>query len=126
MLSRAGYPNPATFPFSSLTLTLKPPLSTRLPESGSDTLPQSTTETSQEVVIDGSDLDSALQYGPSPGLTDLRNLLFDFQGKIHKREDEGWMVSMGSGTQDLLYKVNVIFKRIIEVILWVKSGKCRS
>lgn len=62
-----------------------------------------------QVVIDGEDLDIALQYGPSAGLGKLRHLMEDLQSQIHHRETkqggDGWAVSFGSGTQDLMYKV---------------------
>ena len=60
-----------------------------------------------QVVIEGEDLDTALQYGPSAGLGKLRHLMEDLQGKIHHREQGGWAVSFGSGTQDLMYKVSL-------------------
>lgn len=59
-----------------------------------------------QVEIEGEDLDVALQYGPSAGLAKLRNKLEDMQSVIHKREKGGWSVSVGSGTQDLMYKVS--------------------
>jgi tryptophan aminotransferase len=57
-------------------------------------------------VIDGQDLDQALQYGPTPGLAKLRNLLLDTQEQLHKRPKGDWTVNVGSGTQDLMYKVS--------------------
>ncbi|RSH83598.1 uncharacterized protein EHS24_007286 [Apiotrichum porosum] len=85
----AGKPNPATFPFGSITLNLKPSISGRPAES---------------ITLDGADLDHALQYGPSAGLTSLRNWLTALQERVHKRTPGNWTVSLGSGSQDLMTK----------------------
>jgi tryptophan aminotransferase len=102
----AGKPNPTTFPFTSITLQLKSPLASRLP--GSDGAGDGYGAASQTVTIEGPDLDDALQYGPSPGMTALRSWLADMQSTVHEREQDGtWGVSMGTGSQDLMYKVGV-------------------
>ncbi|GFZ47143.1 hypothetical protein JCM24511_04886 [Saitozyma sp. JCM 24511] len=93
----AGRPNPHTFPFASIILNLKPPLST------SSEPAASSAPTALEIA--GEDLEAALQYGPSAGLPQLRGVLEDLQSTVHKREKgTGWTVSVGSGSQDLMYK----------------------
>lgn len=52
----AGKPNPATFPFEAITLTVKSPV----PD-----------EAVYDIRIDGQDLDRALQYGITGGLPDF-------------------------------------------------------
>ncbi|WWD21180.1 hypothetical protein CI109_105664 [Kwoniella shandongensis] len=89
--SRAGRPNPTSFPFSAMTLTIKPPLA------DPSALPV-------DITIDGNDLDTALQYGPSAGLPKLRDWLEQLQSKVHKRERGNWTISLGSGSQDMMYK----------------------
>ena len=91
---RVGKPNPHTFPFEKITLQLKPPV-------GSTEKP--TTPTA--ITIEGEDLEVALQYGPTPGLTKLRAWLEEFQMKVHKREKGDWGVNIGTGSQDAMFKV---------------------
>ncbi|WWC91053.1 uncharacterized protein L201_005994 [Kwoniella dendrophila CBS 6074] len=91
----AGRPNPSTFPFSSITLNLKPPL-------GSE---KSLVETPESITIDTEDLDIALQYSPSPGIKKLVEWAKDLQSTVHnKKKDDSWTVSFGSGSQDLMSK----------------------
>ncbi|WVO15334.1 hypothetical protein L204_102990 [Cryptococcus depauperatus] len=90
----AGRPSPETFPFSSITLSLKSPLGL----SGSaNTVPEL-------VTIEGPDLDTALQYGLPAGLPKLCNWLADLQSHVHKKDKNEFAISLGSGSQDLMYK----------------------
>ena len=90
----AGKPNPETFPFESITLNLKPPLD-----------PHSKM-TNRQLTIDGKDLSDALQYGPTPGLTNFREFLTELQETVHKRpRGEGWSVAVGTGSQDCMVRV---------------------
>jgi tryptophan aminotransferase len=85
----AGKPNADTFPFESITLKLKPP-------------------SSETLTISGADLDEGLQYGMTAGLPRLVAWLEAFQSQEHGRgrpAEEGWRVSVGVGSQDLLAKV---------------------
>ncbi|ADV23053.1 tryptophan aminotransferase [Cryptococcus gattii Ru294] len=90
----AGRPNPDTFPFNSITLNLKPPLG--LPES-SNNMPVS-------ITIEDPDLAIALQYAPSAGIPKLREWLADLQAHVHERPRGDYAISVGSGSQDLMFK----------------------
>lgn len=58
------------------------------------------------MTIDGVDLAQSLQYGPTDGNQELREWLYGLQEKAHGRKrGEGWRISVGSGSQDLIYKV---------------------
>ncbi|KDE09685.1 hypothetical protein MVLG_00089 [Microbotryum lychnidis-dioicae p1A1 Lamole] len=86
----AGKPNPTTFPFSSISVTLKP----IVPTAGPETL-----------VVEGENLNESLQYGPTAGLKKLVTWLEDLQVMKHSRKKDGsWGVSIGSGSQDLINK----------------------
>lgn len=88
----AGKPNEATFPFSSISMTLKP----IVPGGPEETL-----------VIESKALGVALQYGPTAGLSGLVKWLSELEESRHKRPQDGsWRVSVGSGSQDLIYKVS--------------------
>lgn len=89
----AGKPNPDTFPFESITLNLKPPLD-----------PHSKM-TNRQLTIEGKDLSDALQYGPTPGLTNFREFLTELQETVHKRPRGGdWSVAVGTGSQDCMVR----------------------
>ncbi|SCZ90280.1 BZ3500_MvSof-1268-A1-R1_Chr1-3g01890 [Microbotryum saponariae] len=86
----AGKPNPTTFPFSSISVMLKPIVPTAEPET---------------LVVEGENLNESLQYGPTAGLKKLVNWLEDLQVMKHSRKKDGsWGVSIGSGSQDLINK----------------------
>lgn len=81
----AGKPNPATFPFSSLSVALKP------------IIPSDPIET---LVVESSALEEGLQYGPTAGLGGLVSWLEELQVLRHRREkNPSWRVSVGSGSQ---------------------------
>jgi tryptophan aminotransferase len=87
----AGKPNGSMFPFTSFSFTA-----------------QSPTDPSQEtaMTIDGVDLAQSLQYGPTDGNKELQEWLYGLQEKAHgRKKGEGWRISVGSGSQDLIYKV---------------------
>lgn len=49
-----------------------------------------------------------LQYGDTAGIKPLREWLYGLQEFSHgRKEGEGWSVSVGSGSQDLIYKVRI-------------------
>ncbi|KAF9001590.1 pyridoxal phosphate-dependent transferase [Cyathus striatus] len=86
----AGKPNPATFPFTSLSFAARSPI-----------------DPSQEnaLTVDPALLEVALQYSPTAGLKGLITWIEGLQEKMHGRKmGEGWRVSMGAGSQDLIYK----------------------
>ncbi|KAF7290680.1 Aminotran-1-2 domain-containing protein [Mycena indigotica] len=96
----AGRPNPATFPFESITMKLRPTLVG---------IPLRTTEDSSDpltITLEGEQLTSGLQYGLTPGAPNFVKWLEEFQTFVHKRAPNltSWSVTVGSGSQDLMYK----------------------
>ncbi|KAE9406259.1 PLP-dependent transferase [Gymnopus androsaceus JB14] len=94
----AGKPAPSTFPFTSLSFTAKDP----------------TSETSETTItIPQDQLAPGLQYSDTAGIPDLLRWITGLQESVHGRKHdrngvgegvEGWRVSMGSGSQDLISK----------------------
>ncbi|TFK69934.1 PLP-dependent transferase [Pluteus cervinus] len=85
----AGKPNATTFPFTSLSFTARSPI---------DDSPEAISLTETEFA-------EALQYGATDGLGQLRNWIVGLQEFSHDRKhDGGWKVSIGTGSQDLIYK----------------------
>ncbi|KAI0342586.1 PLP-dependent transferase [Trametopsis cervina] len=86
----AGKPNPTTFPLTSIQLTSRSPLNP------GEVI---TTEVSGDVLAEG------LQYGPTAGIPDLVNWVYGLQEIAHgRKKGEGWRVSIGAGSQDVIYK----------------------
>ncbi|KAJ7168703.1 PLP-dependent transferase [Mycena filopes] len=91
----AGKPNPTTFPFTSFSFTAEAP-----PVEGAQSTPEDISLT-----LSGAELAAALQYGPTGGMTPLVDWLHGLQETVHgRRRGEGWTLSIGSGSQDLLSK----------------------
>lgn len=89
----AGKPNPSLFPITSISVTIRSP----------------TADGSVEKVIDiqGSELQEALQYGATQGLPDMHRWFKGLQVAAHDRvPSSDWELSIGCGSQDLLYKVS--------------------
>ncbi|KAG7089174.1 hypothetical protein E1B28_010878 [Marasmius oreades] len=98
----AGKPNASTFPFTSFSFTARAPsLDPALlgPAGG----PR---ETDVHVTITPEDLAIGLQYADTAGLPELLRWLEGLQEKMHGRRAsaEGCKISVGSGSQDLIYK----------------------
>ncbi|KAF7305471.1 Aminotran-1-2 domain-containing protein [Mycena chlorophos] len=95
----AGRPNPATFPFESITMKLRPTLAGLQPSADSDSDPFS-------ITLEGDELTSGLQYGMTAGAPNLIQWLENFQSYAHKRarNPASWSLTIGSGSQDLMYK----------------------
>ena len=90
----AGKPNTATFPITSISVNLKSPLNPSEEETVTIGGPGSS-----------ADLNEALQYSLTDGHPDLNNWLSDFQAFVHKRPRDGsWKLTIGAGSQDLIYK----------------------
>jgi len=92
----AGKPNPDTFPFTSFTYTARSPI-----------------DPNEETVlkIEGKELTQALQYGPSAGEKQLVDWLEGLQEFSHgRKKNEGWRVSVGAGSQDMIFKVSSVNK----------------
>ncbi|THH31490.1 hypothetical protein EUX98_g2696 [Antrodiella citrinella] len=88
----AGKPNASTFPLTSVTLT-----------SHSPTDPEKRTLITTE--ISGKELAEGLQYGPTAGLPSLVGWVYGLQEKVHgRKKGEGWGVTIGGGSQDVIYK----------------------
>ncbi|KAJ4470463.1 PLP-dependent transferase [Lentinula aciculospora] len=94
----AGKPEPSTFPFTSLSFTARDPTN----ESFETT-----------ITIPRDELSPGLQYSDTAGLPDLLKWITALQeishGRHHGRNasgggEEGWRVSMGTGSQDLIAK----------------------
>lgn len=83
-----GKPHPSTFPFQHITLGVRSP-------DGETT----------ELSLQQGELASALQYGPTAGSPELVQWTSVLMQTVHsRRQNEGWRVSLGAGSQDLLYK----------------------
>lgn len=88
----AGKPHTSTFPFTSLNFTFRDPAD-----------PQS----ELPVSLSQSELDEGLQYSPTVGISGLVEWAYGLQELAHGRKrGEGWKLSIGNGSQDLLYKVS--------------------
>lgn len=86
----AGKPNSATFPLTSVTIKSRSP---------TDPSAEVTTE------INGKALAEGLQYGPTAGLPDLSEWVYGLQEREHgRKKGEGWRLSIGSGSQDVIHK----------------------
>lgn len=86
----AGKPNATTFPFTSIKLTARSP-----------------TDPSREIEteVNGKALAEGLQYGPTAGLPSLCEWVYELQAREHgRKKGEGWRVSIGAGSQDVIYK----------------------
>lgn len=83
----AGKPNPSTFPFSSMTLHLKPPLGTdvSLEANGVNGAEKKNASGGIDLEIEGEDMEEALQYSATAGLPRLNAFLTEFTSKIHNR-----------------------------------------
>jgi len=89
-----GKPNETEFPFTSVSLSAISP-----------------NDPSQEVAatLTSSALKEALQYSPSDGLPKTKEWILGLQEYLHKRKNgEGWTVTVGVGSHDLLYKAVMV------------------
>lgn len=87
----AGKPNATTFPLTSVKLTSRSP-----------------TDPSKEIEteVSGKELAEGLQYGPTAGIPSLIGWVYGLQEREHgRKKGEGWRVSIGGGSQDIIYKV---------------------
>jgi len=58
-----------------------------------------------EITIDDDGIEEALQYGHTSGNPDLVRFFTEMQTRFHEREkNPSWRISVGAGSQDLLYK----------------------
>lgn len=102
----AGKPNPSGFPFQSISVTLKP---------DSIMSKNSETDDATELVIEGEDLERALQYGSSSSDKMFSDCMDTIVSTVHgrKRGDGSpagdYELAVGTGSQDLLAKVRFFF-----------------
>ncbi|KAN0092921.1 Pyridoxal phosphate-dependent transferase [Tylopilus felleus] len=86
----AGKPNDAMFPFESFSFSITDP------SHSSQSIP---------VTLTGKDLAAGLQYGPTAGLPRLNEWFVGLQERMHGRtSSEGWRLTIGNGSQDVIYK----------------------
>ncbi|ELU37372.1 aromatic amino acid transaminase [Rhizoctonia solani AG-1 IA] len=97
----AGKPNQSTFPIDEISITL------RAPDAPQPYSPSGGEPVRETLKIDGNLLATALQYNFTDGVPDLRALLADFQLKEHgiTVDDVNLQLTVGSGSQDLMYKI---------------------
>ncbi|PFH53413.1 hypothetical protein AMATHDRAFT_55357 [Amanita thiersii Skay4041] len=89
----AGKPNPVTFPFTSLSLTVRSPESSPQAQDGT------------HITLTEEELSTGLQYNLTRGMPILVNLVTDLMKHVHGVcDNEGWRVSLAPGSQDLIYK----------------------
>ncbi|KAG8696355.1 hypothetical protein FRC08_007216 [Ceratobasidium sp. 394] len=105
----AGKPNADTFPFTSFSFAANDPTYHRdtstITEPPSSITSDSNALGQLHITIPPAQLATALQYGPTTGLPDLISWVYTLQAAQHGRyKGEGWRVSIGTGSQDLLYK----------------------
>ena len=88
-------PNPSTVPFNSLTFSAR-----------SSFNPQEEVK----LTVDGEDLAQGLEYGDMAGLKPLIGWIEGLHEFSHGRKrNEGWRISMGFGSQNLIYKVSISY-----------------
>ncbi|TCD61660.1 hypothetical protein EIP91_008108 [Steccherinum ochraceum] len=90
-----GKPNSASFPITSLSFTAQDPV-----------------DPSKEIPIQltPEELAVGLQYSPTIGIPELTDWLYQLQEASHGRKrGEGWTLSVGNGSQDLIYKAVTSF-----------------
>ncbi|KZT01549.1 PLP-dependent transferase [Laetiporus sulphureus 93-53] len=99
----AGKPNATTFPLTSIKLTSRSP-----------TDPSQETETE----MSGKALAEGLQYGPTAGLPSLVEWVYGLQERQHgRKKGEGWRVSIGAGSQDVIYKAVMAMVNVGDPVL---------
>ena len=93
----AGKPNPTTFPLTNLEVTIREPPA----EGGSNQEP-----VERRLAIPSEHLAAGLQYGGTGGFEPFVEWLEGLQKVAHGRlKTDAWSLCVGSGAQDLLYKV---------------------
>jgi tryptophan aminotransferase len=93
----AGKPNPDAFPINSVSFTTRHP-------SGDEV----------QLSLNGPALHEAMQYTMIQGLPALLEWVTSLQEMVHGRKpEEGWSISMGVGSADLIHKVNLFLYRVL-------------
>jgi tryptophan aminotransferase len=89
---------------------------------------RSPTELGKEITteLSGKALAEGLQYGPTAGIPSLIEWVYGLQEREHGRKrGEGWRVSIGSGSQDVIYKVlGQLHEQRRRTDIFLKGRKC--
>ncbi|KAL4990755.1 pyridoxal phosphate-dependent transferase [Aspergillus falconensis] len=89
----AGKPSPETFPIAEIAISLKGA------PAGKD-----------RIVVDGEELNQALQYGLPRGHAGLIQWFETLQKRVHGLDEEGgWACCIGNGSQELIHRVMQVF-----------------
>jgi len=72
--------------------------------------PHSPTADETTYTLTSDELSLGLQYSETAGIKALRDWLYGLQEFSHgRRRGEGWSICVGTGSQDLIYKVDCAF-----------------
>jgi kynurenine/2-aminoadipate aminotransferase len=123
-----GLPNPAMFPFVNrieFEVTLPNVSSVHPSSKAADGMISLDAAKTRKLVLDGKELEEALQYSATPGLPSLVNQLRDIQSKEHKLDgllpgssNELYDLSVTVGSQDALTKAfEMLLQNSDEVLL---------
>jgi tryptophan aminotransferase len=87
----AGKPNPDTFPFSKISITVNGP-------------------EEKTLVLEGAALSEALQYGPPAGHPGLLKWFSGLQQAVHGiSNSDSWTCCVGNGSQEIIHKAFQVF-----------------
>lgn len=108
----AGKPNSSTFPFTAFSFTARSSWTQQQPGSSDSDGAAAAEERTLELT--GPELAQALQYGDTAGLKPLLDWIAELQRLSHGRMlGEGWKVTIGSGSQDLIFKVRAFWIKFL-------------
>ncbi|KAF8630898.1 hypothetical protein AX17_005256 [Amanita inopinata Kibby_2008] len=97
-----GKPNPVTFPFTSLSVGVR----------------DADTSNTKEITLTNEELTAGLQYSFTRGMPVLLEWITNLMKQVHGGKDnEGWRVSLGPGSQDLLSKTLVALINLGDSVL---------
>ncbi|EAA66872.1 hypothetical protein AN8519.2 [Aspergillus nidulans FGSC A4] len=89
----AGKPSPETFPIAEIAISLK-----------------DTPAGTGRIVVDGDELNQALQYGLPRGNAQLIQWFESLQRSVHGLDENGgWSCCIGNGSQELIHRVIQVF-----------------
>jgi tryptophan aminotransferase len=98
----AGKPHSSTFPFTSFNFSVRDPID-----------PQKEVP----VQLTPEELQLGLQYSPGKGIPALLEWLYGLQEVAQgRKKDEGWEITIGNGSQDLIYKVYLLLRLLLSII----------
>ncbi|KAK1145514.1 hypothetical protein N8T08_004072 [Aspergillus melleus] len=95
----AGKPNPETFPFSDISISLKD-------------------SNGHRIVLEEGRLSEALQYGLPGGNAELIKWFEELQRRVHGIGDhQGWACCIGNGSQELIHRAFQVFADLGDPVL---------